>query len=86
MIHTNSEVSDVKSTPHRIGAAFIVVSLLGGCGVAPYGAQVYLGRVEQNYSEVVQSCGAGDQVACAIRPFVAKAVAQAQEDAWLPWK
>jgi hypothetical protein len=86
MIHTNSEVSNVTSTPQKIGATMIVVSLLGGCGVAPYGAQVYLSRVEQNYSEVVQSCGVGDQVACAISPFVAKAVAQAQEDAWLPWK
>ena len=70
----------------RLGAAMILVSLLGGCGVAPYGAQVYLLRTQQNHDEVVQSCEAGDQTACAVRPFVANAVAQAQDDARLPWK
>ena len=70
----------------RLGATMILISLLGGCGVAPYGAQVYLLRTQQNYDEVLQRCEAGDQEACAVRPFVAKAVAQAQDDAPLPWK
>jgi hypothetical protein len=73
------------STVTRFGV-MIAASLLGGCGVAPYGAQVYLFRIEQNYNELVQSCEAGDQTACAVRPFAAKAIAQAQEDVWRPWK
>ena len=56
------------------------------CGVAPQGAQVYLLRSQQNYDEVLQRCEAGDQAACAIRPFVAMAVAQARDDVRLPWK
>jgi hypothetical protein len=70
------------STPTRLGV-MMSVSLLGGC-VVPYGPEVYLLRVQQNHDEVVRACEAGDQTACAIRPFVEKAVAQAQEIVW--WK
>jgi hypothetical protein len=68
------------STPTRLGLV-MAVSLLGG-RVVPYGPDVYLLRVQQNHDEVVHACEAGDQTACAIRPFVAKAVAQAQEVVW----
>jgi hypothetical protein len=64
----------------------MTATLLGGCGVAPYGAEVYLFRIQQTHDELAQSCDAGDQTACAVRPFAAKAVAQAQEDVWRPWK
>ena len=70
----------------RLGAAMVWLSLLGACGVTPYGAQVYLERVQQNYAEVVRRCEAGDQMACGVRPFEAKAVVQAKEDVYLPWK
>ena len=70
----------------RLGVAMIWASLLGACSVAPYGAQVYLARVQQSQLEIAQSCEAGDQVACGLRPYVARAVAQAQEEASLPWR
>ena len=70
----------------RLCVGTMAVSLAAACTVAPYGAQVYLARVQQNYVEVVQRCEAGDSVACGIRPFEAKAVAQAQEEAYLPWR
>lgn len=69
-------------TATRLGMV-IAVSLLGGC-VFPYGPEVYLLRVQQNYAEIVHGCEAGDQTACTVRPFVARAVAEAHEDVW--WK
>lgn len=68
------------------GVAVIAALILTGCGVAPYGAQVYLVRVQQNYADITQSCAAGDQVACGLRPFAVKAVAQAQEQVDQPWR
>ena len=77
---------ELAMSARRFAATMILVSLSGGCGVAPHGAQVYLLRSQQNYDEVLQRCEAGDQAACAIRPFVAMAVAQARDDVRLPWK
>ncbi len=65
----------------RLGVAMTAASLLGG-RVVPSGAQVYALKVQQNYADVALNCRAGDQDACAVLPFEAKAVAQAQDDAW----
>ena len=73
------------SSANTLGAALVAVSLLGGCAVAPYGAQILLARTQQSHDEVTRNCEAGDQTACAVRPFVAKALVQAQEDARPPW-
>jgi hypothetical protein len=73
------------SIANRLGAAVMAASLVGGCAVAPYGAQVLLVRTQQSYDEVFGNCEAGDQTACAVRPFVAKALAQARQDARPPW-
>ena len=73
------------SIANGLGAAMAAVSLVGGCAVAPSGAQILLARTQQSYDEVLQNCQAGDQTACAVRPFVAKALVQAQEDARPPW-
>ena len=71
----------------RFGILATALVLLAGCGgIPPYGAQVLLARTQQSQQEVAANCRAGDQQACAVLPFVTKALVQAQEDAALPWK
>lgn len=70
----------------RLCASILVASLAAGCEVAPYGAQVLLGRTQESHDETARNCEAGDQTACAVYPFVSKALAQAQQDALLPWR
>jgi hypothetical protein len=74
------------SIAHRLGVTVMAVSVLGGCAVPPYGAQVLLDRTQQSFDEAMRNCEAGDQTACAVRPFVTRALQQAQEDARPPWQ
>jgi hypothetical protein len=70
----------------RLCASILVATLAAGCGVAPYGAQVLQVRTQESRDQIARNCETGDQTACAVYPFVSKALAQAQQDALLPWR
>jgi hypothetical protein len=70
----------------RLCTSILVAALSAGCGVAPYGAQVLQVRTQESHDQIARNCETGDQTACAVYPFVSQALAQAQQDALLPWR